>query len=362
LERKIASVVLSVAVATMLGCGQQGDPAQEEDLSLDGRADSTNQVIDHTTPIQEIGEIGVSLSDKIRGHSWTFTLGMQEMVGIYTALYSGDKKGPEVDTVLYLYKKSGNAWGSYIQRNDNASAQTKYSRIDVVLDPGEYRIVVKGRNKNVLGQFAVNLRCADGFCDYYDPSKVSPPEEDGIGEADKPGAGVVSFRLPLIDETGELLSQFNDRLSQAGLPTFPDFITVSSANNPVDAEFSKYNQQASQKDILAITNSDLQQYVDPDVFTSPRKGGDLGFCYEGDGTALADFMWSFADSIFSDQFVVYGWRADGKSAYEEYHEPTKTSGMLEEWSAFDAASDSVLVVYSTDDDGNGKTITIPHCQ
>jgi hypothetical protein len=358
MTRSARHVPLALVLA-LLAASCAAPPADQDDPFADGKADWVG-LVNHDSAIQEIGEIGTSFTATKRAHAWTFTLGMTEQVSMWTALFSGST-GKVVDTVIYLYRKDGSAWGHYINKNDNSNG-TKWSRLEVTLPPGEYRVIVAARTESTQGEFAINLRCADGFCDYYDPNEYPDPEDPGVGQPDDPGTGAVSFRLPLHDEQGRPLSVHNDALQAKGLPTFPDFITVSSTATTPAKEFERYVAQAQREDVLAVTDSELEQYADPASYLDAVRGTELGLCYTGNGAALAGFFQEFSDSIFSDQFVVYGWRTATKSAYDEWHEPTRVSAIYEEWTAFDATSDDVLVIFSTDDDGTERTATVPHCR
>lgn len=355
LARRVSfALALAVLVA---GCGTPA--AQEDDPFADGKADWVG-LVTHDSAIQEIGEIGTSFTTTARAHAWTFTLGMTEEVSLWTALFSGST-GKVVDTVIYLYRKGDSGWGRYILKNDNVEG-TKWSRLEATLQPGDYRVIVAARYESTKGAFAINLKCADGFCDYFDPNEQPEPAEPGVGTPDDPGTGAVSFRLPLHDEQGRPLSVYNDALRAEGLPTFPDFVTVSSSAAAPASEFERYVAQSQREDVLAVTGAELEQYSDPASYLDAAHGTELGLCYTGNGAALAGFFQGFSDGIFSDQFVVYGWRTATKSAYDEWHEPTRVSAIYDEWQAFDAASTDVLVIFSTDDDGTERTATVPRCR
>lgn len=358
----------SLVIASLLslsGCAaEHALKADEEDVPVDGKADGIAGLVEHTSSLQEIHEIGTSFTVDHRAHAWNFHLGESEDVAIFTAIFSGEHQTAEVDTVIYLYRKTGDGWGRYYRKNDDASDQTLFSRIEETLAPGDYRIIVKAYDRSVRGEFAINLRCADGACDYNDPNVIPTPEpEPGTGTADRPGSRTVSFRAPILDENDEQpLSRFNAALSRAGLPTFPDYVTISSANRRPMVEYERIATQAARADVQAVTGGDLLQYSTPGALASAPHSEMIGLCYEGDGTALADFISGFADGVFSDMLGIYGWRSGTKSAYNEWHEPTSESGIYEEWNAFDANSSDVLVIYSADDDGNETTAIVPHCR
>lgn len=350
-------VISSLLLTLAFGCAMAPDKGPESELLLDGKADGVDGIIEHTTPIQEIQEVGLTLTEDTRGHAYRFTLGTNEHVSIYTALFSGDT-GPEIDTVLYLFRKSEDGWGHYIRRNDDDPTRegTLWSRIEEDLAPGEYRILVKAYGDTV-GSFGLNMKCADGFCDYYDPSDVTEPDERGTGEPDAVGTGDVAVKVPVLDENEQLpLSRFNAALGAASLPTFPDTFGASNQNDAWQGELDALAAQSARDDVLAITGAELAQYggLEPLV--------DAGFCYEGDASALPDLLSGFSDAILSDMFSVWGWRAGASSAYDEWHEPTTASAIYDEWNAYDASGTDVLLVVSDDDDGNERVVTVPACR
>lgn len=338
-----------LAALLVLGGCTLGAPLEEPNpgaLEPDG-------LREHDSRIQEIGEIGVSRTETIKAHAWRITLGTNERVSLYTAKYTGEESAVEIDTVLSLFKKGETGWGEPIAQNDDAAAGTVYSRVELDLEPGEYRLLVDATKATTRGWFGVNVRCADGYCNEFAPGPATEPEEYGTGEADEPGDGPVSFRAPIVDDEGDLLSRFNEDLTAAGLPTFPDFVTLSTVDEDPSAAWNAIYEQSSREDVAAAIEVEMMAYADPPSLP--------GLCYEGDGSVLAGFLWQFSDSVFSDQFVVYGWRAGGRSAYDEWHEPTSLSASYEDWQAFDPSGTDVLVIFSTDDDGNEQTATIPRC-
>ncbi len=344
---------ISVSLALTLSAGLAGctaDPGSEADLA-DGKLDGAG-LVNHTSPIQEIREIGSTFTDSARAHAWTFHLGMQEDVSLYTALFSGSE-GDELNTVLYLYEKQADGgWGHYIRKNDDASPNTKWSRLDVSLEPGDYRIIVKAYNDQVMGQFAINMQCADGVCEWVAPNGDEEDDAWGKGEADPTGVGAVSLRVPVLDMHEKPMSKHNQALEDAGLEPFPDYVTISSTDADPGAEYKNLWDRSLTDEVLAVTGDEM------DAFYSP---GALDLCYDGDGTALIDLMGELGDNVFSDQLGLYGWQADGKSAYLEFHEPTTESPSYDDWRAFDAGSNDVFLIYSVDDDGNEQTTTVPPC-
>lgn len=349
----VAGLLGLVASFPLVGCAADvGDTEDEvEDTYFDDKADRQG-LVEHDSSLQDIREVGLKFDGRMRAHAYQFKLGTDEHVSLYTQLFSGDR-GPELDTVLYLYQLQDNHWGHYIRKNNN-TAGTKWSRIELDLEPGEYRVIASAATRSVNGDFGLNMACEDGRCERYAPQN-NDPEVTEVGEADEPLSGTVSFVVPLENDDGVLLSSFNDALRAAGLETFPDNVTISSSSNNPTARWDMYNERAAQEAVVAITGSDMMQYQDPGAFAAN------GFCYRGNGSALANFTQGFSDNIFSDMYSVYGWRAGELSAYNEAKEPTEANNDYADWSDYDATGDDVMIMYSTDDDGTAQFTNVPRC-
>lgn len=349
----IAGLLGLAASLPLVGCAADVGATEEDDVEdtyFDDKADRQG-LVEHDTSLNDTREIGLRFDRTQRAHAFEFKLGYDEHVSVYTQLFSGDN-GPEVDTILYLYKMEDDRWGHYIRKNNNTGG-TKWSRIEMDLEPGDYRVIVSAATRSVNGNIGLNLGCEDGYCERY-ARPTTEPEETEIGEADEPTSGAVSFVVPLQNDNGVLLSAFNDELRAAGLETFPDTVTVSSTSADPAARWNMFNERTANEEVSAITG-EMMQYQDPDTFL------ENGFCYKGNGSALAYFTQSFSDNIFSDMYTVYGWRAGERSAYGEAHEPTQINDDYADWSSFDTDGTDVMILFSTDDDGTPQFTNVPRC-
>ncbi|MGE3636629.1 MAG: DVUA0089 family protein [Sandaracinaceae bacterium] len=339
-------------ILLVTGCAAPTEKPGELGALVDGKADGVAAIREHDTRLQDIREVGVELTDEVRGHAYRFTLGTEEQVDLFTARYSGEREG-DLDTVLYLFRRGANGWGHYIRRNDDdpMRPETFWSRITEDLEPGEYRILVKAfADEN--GWIGLNMNCADGGCE--ERARVDPPATDdpGTGTPDRTGTGAVSIRVPVLDEDeARPLSRFNEQLTAAGQPTFPDWIELDGSTAPLDA----LRDQAQIEAVFAITRGELGLYWSISILV------DAGLCYSGHATALPRLLGGLADSVFDDMFLVWGWRAEGLSAYDEWHEPTMSSSIYDEWQSYDASHGDVYIVYSEDDEGRERTILVPRC-
>lgn len=98
-------------------------------------------------------------TDDARFHGWTFTLPGTAKIELSTAL-----RTPNLDTVVYLYKKQpSGSWGQNIASNDNHGGQMS-SRIASELDAGEYLLKVKAKHAAMRGSFDVIGACLGGAC------------------------------------------------------------------------------------------------------------------------------------------------------------------------------------------------------
>lgn len=346
----LSTLVLAAACATTAGLTKEA----EEDPPVDGKGDSIARLREHRTALQEIGEANAAITEAERAHAWTFRLAFRETVTIQTALPAGAPSATndhDVDTVLYLYRKGEDGWGRYIQKNDDISPEWIWSRIYAELEPGDYRVIVKGHDRDARGEFAISLACADDVCEATDDTGAGPTDR-GTGTADRAGTRPVSFRMRVVGFDGVPLSNYNDELAAAGQPTFPEYLTISStAANPT-AEFDALVEVTNEDEVQAIIPTDFLHYGNP---------SDVVECYTGDGSALAEFFTNFGDGIFSDMLRIYGWRSGSRSAYEEWREPTSQSIVYEEWQEYEARGRGVLVVYSDTDSGEEVVTTVPRC-
>ena len=158
-----AFISLGLGFAAMgPGCGDAGPKGAEDDPlgegELDAKADSLRSPTNNG--VIAFGDARPATLSGSRGfHAWTFTLYGAADVQLYTA---ADRDGA-VDTVLYLYKKTGATWGSYIARNDD-DGDSVFSMVEKNLPAGEYRAIVKGYAKSTRGRFKLTSDCTGAGC------------------------------------------------------------------------------------------------------------------------------------------------------------------------------------------------------
>jgi hypothetical protein len=116
-------------------------------------------------------------TDDNRFHAWTFTLTGPAELELATEL-----NAVNLDTVMYLYRRGPDGWGSYIDKNDDHDGLLS-SWIGRSLEAGEYRIKVKTTKVAMRGSFSVTGSCAGDGCPTTDGGECN-----GSGPASLPSA------------------------------------------------------------------------------------------------------------------------------------------------------------------------------
>lgn len=159
--RSSFAIVLGATAALCTAACTDDGKGPEEELPLDGSKDDSFR---KPTPhgFLELGQSATSaLSDTERYHTWVFELSDSATVDIATSYaLLGQRR---TDTVLYLYREDWSGWGSYIARNDDYGSTT-YSKLHRELEPGRYRVLVKGHAEATRGKFKVSASCNGPGC------------------------------------------------------------------------------------------------------------------------------------------------------------------------------------------------------
>ena len=156
---RFAPVALTLLLGSLAGCAAV-PKGEEQDLFEDyeGKADSFFRPTQH-------GELpfgtttDTELTDDARYHAWDFHLAGAATVSAFT-------DSLDIDTVLYIYRydERTERWGRYIAKNDDIDETTLLSRLDLDLDAGRYRALVKGYRPDERGWFDFTLACAGTGC------------------------------------------------------------------------------------------------------------------------------------------------------------------------------------------------------
>ena len=143
------------AIALGFGCvSSTADKGPEEDAPVDGTFDSFRSPIDH-------GEVtlGDTVTEELTSersfHSWTFAVTEDATVRLETRAPEG---GDEVDTMIYLYREGSTGWGRNIANNDDTKTSL-FATLTRTLQPGHYRVLVKGYSRRSVGPFELEVGC-----------------------------------------------------------------------------------------------------------------------------------------------------------------------------------------------------------
>lgn len=153
------------------------DKGLEDDVPADGKLDSFGTPTDHGE--LELGASNYAEITYSEGfHSWTFTLTDGAEIDLRTSVQTIN-----LDTVMYLYRRTAAGWGAYIAKNDDVADNDPTSRLEETLTAGEYRVVVKGFKRTMRGEFTVAGSCSGVGCpteSACSPS-VDLPDDTGYG-------------------------------------------------------------------------------------------------------------------------------------------------------------------------------------
>jgi hypothetical protein len=157
--RCLAAIALGLTLVS--ACAGDDSKGPEDDVpAADGKDDSFYKPTYHG--FLEFGAPGFSeLTDVERYSAWVFELSDTADLEITTSYaVLGQRR---TDTVLYLYRETDGSWGPYIARNDDYGTTT-YSKLVRTLEPGSYRVLVKGYASTTMGKFKVTANCAGPGC------------------------------------------------------------------------------------------------------------------------------------------------------------------------------------------------------
>lgn len=152
------------ALLVIAGCTSQGNlgKGSEGDAPIDGKLDSFRAPTDEGA-LTFGAPKELSFGDDRQFLALTFELEGAADVTLETAV--GAEANEEVDTVLYLYKRSeSGTFGRYIQRNDDITEGTVFSRIEASLEEGVYRVIVKPYETDVTGDISLRAQCSGDGC------------------------------------------------------------------------------------------------------------------------------------------------------------------------------------------------------
>jgi hypothetical protein len=154
---------------------------------LEGMADSLYRPTDHGELELDGSAARATLEAGANYHAWYFEISGGDASRISLETGPSRRGGQEIDTVMYLYRQQDDGtWGRYVFKNDNGDSSTSFASLrDRRVEPGEYRLIVKGyracRSDGVeseyCGSFSVRATCDSGAA----CGSSGAPSEDDCG-------------------------------------------------------------------------------------------------------------------------------------------------------------------------------------
>lgn len=191
----------------------------------------------------------------------------------------------------------------------------------------------------------------------------SGSSDDANPASDDPNLtkGEASLVVPLIDEKKKLLSRFNAQAKAKGLKEVPD--TMEYKNQAEAKKIADQRDYFADKIQEAVGAKDQPMPAwGPDSFTNWSKKSKVpGLCYKGDPNKVVDVINAGADSVFSDQLVVQGYRYKTTKKLFNGAEDSE-SDFPDIWKDWKGEGTAILVIASQTDDGDDlNPAIIPKC-
>ncbi len=154
IARPFALIAITSSLTSLVACS--ASPEGVENVGSDALAYDTvkNPTLHGELSLGEPSD--VELTSDERYHAFDFGVPVRAAVRITTlpALING----AVVDTTLVLYKQGPNGFGSAVTSGEDAH-KTVWSEVSRTLEPGAYRVIVKGKTAAVRGVFRVAFEC-----------------------------------------------------------------------------------------------------------------------------------------------------------------------------------------------------------
>ncbi len=165
----LLSVSLALALGACVGATDDEDPA----LAADGKADGFSPPWQGVLPVAS-GQGSVDVVFERPGGDPSslayveFALSGPATISLETKYHrtevaAWNEINRRLDTVLYVYQPTGDRWGSYLVKDDDAG-YGKFSRLTVDLDAGSYRVLLKRKNGSGTPVTDLHFDCAGAGC------------------------------------------------------------------------------------------------------------------------------------------------------------------------------------------------------
>jgi hypothetical protein len=145
------------------------------------------------------------------------------------------------------------------------------------------------------------------------------------------------------------------------LKALPDVVEIKNATDADRVE--KLREYFDDKVMKAVGAPDQAMPAwGPDSFTM---NGPPGLCYRGNALKVAAFLEEIAGRALSEQLIIHGWRYKNVKKFgdDNVSEPGADEGFPAVWRQWRGQGEAVLVVSSTNDDGDEfSPAIIPRCR
>ena len=196
-------------------------------------------------------------------------------------------------------------------------------------------------------------------------SKSNEPAENAGGDEgalERGRSTTPALVVPLIDENKKLLSRYNDAARAKGKREIPDTVEVKTQSDGRKvADLRSYFDE----EIMPAVNAPAQAMPawGPDSFTNwSRSKRTPGLCYRGEPKKAVELITTVADSVFSEQTIVHGWRYKAEKHFNDGDEEYE-SDFPDVWSEWRGTGNAILVVTSIGDGGDDLSpAIIPLCK
>lgn len=270
-SRVLQSLALLLSLAGVSACASDVSSLEKDgdevDAPVDGKLDGVS-ITDHGAfafdSLSDGGRnsmqasVDVTLSSSERSHAWTFTLDGNAEISLETSHWAGLTNEKEVDTVIYLYKRTASGtWGRYVARNDDKNDSTVYSAIDRSLDAGEYRVVVKGYSARTRGSVKLEALCEGAGCmraasgHEYCGQELSDVENNEVLLPDESPAGIRATSRPNAERQAQIIRAVTQRIRSARPIT--DWHTTLDMVDANSLAWQPYTVAATQESLILIS-------------------------------------------------------------------------------------------------------------
>lgn len=201
------------------------------------------------------------------------------------------------------------------------------------------------------------LSCNNEVNDFLNPDDVYSCD----GKEDS--ANDVSSRLiiPLLTGNRIALSTYNQRLKNNGLSGFPNYLSSKGTASNISSFARFYAMSKTDGDILGV-DFDMIYSKRPSNYYGVNVNNNMCICYVGDPSDIQEISGNLIGSVFSDQYISLGWRHKENWGYGVSVDVGDEQHFPDIWRSWDSNSESMLVIYSIDDSGNGAEYVIyPKC-